>query len=138
MTILDRAKSPSRDAWNQSYSKERLSEEWKPQEKTEFTVKKLTHEMDLPNLGLTEARLVNSVHLYSKIANFSAILDDLLLCRDYSTGLHRYLHVIRVEQRLIMQSVFDGDKIQVQGPKFHGLHPMFIRVWSELPGTMRK
>src|ERR1700676_4045210 len=93
--------------------------------------------MDLPNLGLTEARLVNSVHLYSKIANFSAILDDLLLCRDYSTGLHRYLHVIRVEQRLIMQSVFDGDKIQVQGPKFHGLHPIFKRVGSDFRGTRR-
>lgn len=73
-----------------------------------ITVKKLTREMDLSNLGLTEARLVNSVHLYSKIANFSAILGDLLLCQDYSTRLHRYLHIIRVEQRRIMQFVFDG------------------------------
>jgi len=108
-------------AWSHEESKKRLSEEWKRIEKAEFIVKKLTREMNLSNLGLTEARLVHGVHLYSNIANFSAILDDLLLRRDDSKRLHRYLHVIRVEQRRIMQSVFDGDKIQVQGPKFHGL-----------------
>jgi class 3 adenylate cyclase len=108
-------------AWNYQESKTRLSEEWKRLEKADFTVKKLTREMDLSNLGLTESRLVHGVHLYANIANFSAILDDPLLRRDDSKRLHRYLHVIRVEQRRIMQSVFDGDKIQVQGPKFHGL-----------------
>ena len=77
--------------------------------------------MDLSNLGLTEARLVHGVHLYANIANYSEVLDDPLLRRDDSKRLHRYLHVIRVEQRRIMQSVFDGDKVQVQGPKFHGL-----------------
>lgn len=108
-------------AWNHEESKKRLSEEWKRLEKADFAIKKLTREMDLSNLGLTEGRLVHGVHLYSNIANFSAILDDLLLRRNDSKRLHRYLHVIRVEQRRIMQSVFDGDKIQVQGPKFHGL-----------------
>jgi hypothetical protein len=42
-----------------------------------IAVKKLTREMDVSNLGLTEARLVNSVHLCSKIANFSAALPRL-------------------------------------------------------------
>ena len=108
-------------AWNYENSRERLAEEWKRLEKSEFTVKKLTREMDLSNLGLTEARLVHGVHAYANIANYSGILDDPLLCRDDWKRLHRYLHVIRVEQRRIMQSVFHGDKVQVQGPKFHGL-----------------
>lgn len=104
-------------AWNYENSKNRLSEERKRLDKAGFTVKKLTREMDLSNLGLTEARLVHGVHSYANIANYSEILDDPLLRRDDSKRLHRYLHVIRVEQRRIMQSVFDGDKIQVHVAK---------------------
>ena len=53
-------------AWNYENSKNRLSEEWKRLEKADFTVKKLTREMDLSNLGLTEARLVHGVHSYQR------------------------------------------------------------------------
>jgi hypothetical protein len=49
-------------AWNYENSKNRLSEERKRLDKAGFTVKKLTREMDLSNLGLTEARLVHGVH----------------------------------------------------------------------------
>jgi len=107
--------------WNHETSKQRLSDEWKRIDSTKFIVKKLTREMDLNNLGLTEARLVHGVHAYASISNFSTILEDPFLRRDDSKRLHRYLHVVRIEQRRIIQSVFDGDKIQVQGPKFHAL-----------------
>ena len=43
-------------AWNHETSKQRLSDEWKRIESAKFVVKKLTREMDLNNLGLTEAR----------------------------------------------------------------------------------
>ncbi len=76
-------------AWNYENSKNRLSEESKRLEKADFTVKKLTREMDLSNLGLTEARLVHGVHSYANIANYSEILDDPLLRRDDSKRLHR-------------------------------------------------
>ncbi len=108
-------------AWNHETSKQRLSDEWKRIESAKFVVKKLTREMDLNNLGLTEARLVHGVHAYASISNFSTILEDPFLRRNDSKRLHRYLHVVRIEQRRIIQSIFDGDKIQVQGPKFHGL-----------------
>jgi class 3 adenylate cyclase len=107
--------------WDYEESKRRLAEEWKRIDGAKFVVKKLTREMNLSNLGLTEGRLVHGVHVYAGIPNFPAVLEDPTLRRDDSKRLHRYLHVVRIEQRRIIQSIFDGDKIQVQGPKFHGL-----------------
>lgn len=108
-------------SWNVEESKERLDKEWKRLQEAGITVSKLTREMDLSNLSPTEARTVHGCHLYCHAVNFAQAIDDPLLSRDNFKRLHRYLHVLRVEQRRIMQSVFDGDKIQVQGPKFHGL-----------------
>lgn len=108
-------------SWDQETSKGRLAAEWKRLESTEFVIKKLTREMDLSNLGLNEGRLVHGTHIYNDIANFSELLDSPLLRRDDSKRLHRLLHVIRTEQRRIVQFVFGGDKIQIQGSKFHGL-----------------
>ena len=95
--------------------------EWSRLQDAGITVSKLTREMDLSNLSPTEARTVHGCHLYCHAVNFAEALDDPLLSRDNFKRLHRYLHVLRVEQRRIIQSVFDGDKVQVQGPKFHGL-----------------
>src|SRR5665213_1516490 len=108
-------------SWDQETSKGRLAAEWKRLESTEFVIKKLTREMDLSNLGLNEGRLVHGTHIYNDIANFSEFLDSPLLRRDDSKRLHRLLHVIRTEQRRIAQFVLGGDKIQIQGSKFHGL-----------------
>jgi class 3 adenylate cyclase len=107
--------------WNIETSRERLRQEWSRLQDAGITVSKLTREMDLSNLSPTEARTVHGCHLYCHAVNFAEALDDPLLSRDNFKRLHRYLHVLRVEQRRIIQSVFDGDKIQVQGPKFHGL-----------------
>ena len=108
-------------AWNVETVRERLKKEWKRLQEAGVSVSKLTREMDLSNLSPTEVRTVHGCHLYCHAVNFSEALDDPLLSRDNFKRLHRYLHVLRVEQRRIMQSVFDGDKIQIQGPKFHGL-----------------
>jgi class 3 adenylate cyclase len=107
--------------WNIEACRERLQKEWKRLQDAGITVSKLTREMNLANLSPTEVRTVHGCHLYCHAVNFAETLDDPLLSRDNFKRLHRYLHVLRVEQRRIMQSVFDGDKIQVQGPKFHGL-----------------
>ena len=107
--------------WDYERSKERVEKEWKRLQEAEINVEPLTREMDLSNLSPTEARLVHGVHLYADILNFGDILDESLMCRDDYKRLYRYLHVMRVELRRIIQSVFDGDKIQVQGSKFHGL-----------------
>ena len=107
--------------WDIEVSRERLKKEWERLQGAGVTVSKLTREMDLANLSPTEVRTVHGCHLYCHAVNFVDALDDALLSRDNFKRLHRYLHVLRVEQRRIMQSVFDGDKIQVQGPKFHGL-----------------
>jgi hypothetical protein len=107
--------------WSIETSRERLMREWSRLQDAGITVSKLTREMDLSNLSPTEARTVHGCHLYCHAVNFAEALDDPLLSRDNFKRLHRYLHVLRVEQRRIIQSVFDGDKVQVQGPKFHGL-----------------
>ena len=108
-------------SWNYERSKERLAKEWERLQVAGIRIEKLKREMDLTNLSPTEARLVHGVHFYANIHNFEDLLEDDLMRRDNFKRFHRYMHVARVEQRRIMQSVFDGDKIQVQGPKFHGL-----------------
>jgi len=108
-------------SWDYERSKERLAEEWKRIREVGISVEKLAREMDLRNLSPTDARVVHGTHLYAGVCNLGALLDDGLMRRDNFLRLHRYLHVVRVEQRRIVQEVFDGDKIQVQGPKFHGL-----------------
>src|SRR6185312_1510281 len=108
-------------SWDHERSKSRVNKEWQRLKKAGITIKRLTREMDLTNLSPTDARLVHGVHIYTDIANFEDLLDDGLMARDDYKRLHRYLHVLRVELRRIVPSVFDGDKVQVQGGKFHGL-----------------
>lgn len=108
-------------SWDYERSKDRLAQEWKRIQEAGVKVERLTREMDLRNLSLTEARVVHGTHLYTSVRNMKALLDDGLMRRDNFLRLHRYLHVTRVEQRRVMQEVFGGDKIQVQGPKFHGI-----------------
>lgn len=108
-------------AWNYERSRKRLAEEWERLQEAGIKVEKLKREMDLYNLSPAEARVVRGVHLYAGIRNFGDLFNNDLMRRDCFKRMHRYLHVVRVEQRRIMQKVFDGDKIQVQGPKFHGL-----------------
>lgn len=107
--------------WNYERSTKRVKDEWNRLKQAGASVTPLTREMDLTNLSPTEAKLVHGVHFYSTIQNFGDLLQDDLLRRDNYKRLHRLLHVLRTEQRRIVQEVFDGDKIQVQGPKFHGL-----------------
>src|SRR5882724_11299523 len=90
-------------AWNHETSKQRLSDEWKRIESAKFVVKKLTREMDLNNLGLTEARLVHGVRPNPSIPNFSPIREDLFPLRNDSTRSNRYLHVVQDEQRRIIK-----------------------------------
>lgn len=77
--------------------------------------------MDLSNLATTDTRLVTGVHLYADITNLDELLLDPVQQRDDYRRIYRTLHLTRRELRRIIQSVFGGDKIQVQGPKFHGL-----------------
>jgi class 3 adenylate cyclase len=108
-------------AWNHERSTNRLREEAKRVAKAGITVKPLTREMNLANLSTTDTRLVTGVHLYADIRNLDALLDDLVLRRDNYKRLYRTLHLTRRELRRILQPIFGGDKIQVQGTKFHGL-----------------
>jgi class 3 adenylate cyclase len=108
-------------AWNYERSKTRLANEAKRLDKAGLTVTPLTREMDLSNLATTDTRLVTGVHLYADITNLDELLLDPLQQRDDYRRIYRTLHVTRRELRRIIQSVFGGDKIQVQGPKFHGL-----------------
>lgn len=108
-------------AWDFDRSKERVEAEKKRIREIGITVKPLTREMDLSNLSPTDVRLVHGVHMYTDITNFDALLEDPLLRRDSSKRLYRFVNAVVREQRHIAQVVFDGDKIQVQGSRFHGL-----------------
>jgi hypothetical protein len=107
--------------WDIERSKERLQQERARIEKVGLTISRLTREMDLANLSPTDARIVHGTHLYCHISNFGEVLDSPLMRQDDFKRLHRLLHVLRIEQRYTLQQLFGGDKIQVQGPKFHGL-----------------
>src|SRR5689334_12710421 len=105
-------------SWNLERSKERIAAERKRVEKVGITVKPLTREMDLSSLSPTDARLVSGVHLYADLTNLYEILLDPVQRRDDYRRVYRTLHLTRRELRRILQSVFCGDKIQVQGGKF--------------------
>src|ERR1017187_9390339 len=105
--------------WNFDESKKRTSKQRELLEKTEISIKRLTREMDLTNLSPCDVRIVHGAHLYLGITNFRDVVESSTLRREDFKPLHRYMHVLRVELRRIAQQVFDGDKIQVQGDKFH-------------------
>jgi class 3 adenylate cyclase len=107
--------------WDQDRSKERVSKQWDTLNKTGITIKRLSREMDLTNLSPTDVRIVHGSHLYLDITNISNLVENATLRREDFKPLHRYMHVLRVELRRIIQNLFDGDKMQVQGAKFHGL-----------------
>jgi class 3 adenylate cyclase len=107
--------------WNIERSKDRLAQERGRIEKAGLNISRLTREMDLSNLSPTDARIVHGSHIYCHIANFGEFLDSALMRQDDFKRLHRLLHILRIEQRHTLQQIFGGDKIQVQGPKFHGL-----------------
>jgi hypothetical protein len=107
--------------WDQSRSSERVSKQWDDLKTEDITVERLTREMDLSNLSATDVRIVHGVHFYLDVTNIRHLVESAVLRREDFKPLHRYMHVLRIEQRRIVQQVFDGDKIQVQGPKFHGL-----------------
>jgi len=108
-------------SWNEERSTDRLRAESKRITTTGITVTPLTREMDLHNLSTTDTRLVTGVHLYADITNLDELLEDETLRRDNYKRLYRLLHLTRRELRHLTESVFGGDKIQVQGAKFHAL-----------------
>lgn len=108
-------------AWNYDRAKTRLADEWKRIDQTAYTITRLTREMDLNNLSATDVRQVNGVHTYVDITNVDELLYDASQCRDDYRRIYRTLHLTRKELRHIQQNLFNGDKIQVQGSKFHGL-----------------
>jgi class 3 adenylate cyclase len=108
-------------SWNEQRSTDRLRAEAQRITTTGITVTQLTREMDLHNLSTTDARLVSGVHLYADITNLDELLKDETLRRENHKRLYRLLHLTRRELRHITESVFGGDKIQIQGAKFHGL-----------------
>ncbi len=107
--------------WDQDKSSERVSKQWDNLKTEDITVERLTREMDLSNLSATDVRIVHGAHLYLDVTNVRRLVESAVLRREDFKPLHRYIHVLRIELRRIVQQVFGGDKIQVQGPKFHGL-----------------
>lgn len=101
--------------WNKEASSKRVSEQWKALDPNDITVKRLTREMDLNNLSATDVRIVHGAHLYLDVTNIRHLVENNTLRREDFKPLHRYMHVLRVELRRILQHVFDGDKIQIQG-----------------------
>ena len=108
-------------SWNEQRSRDRLRAESQRITTTGITVTPLTREMDLHNLSTSDTRLVTGVHLYADITNLVELLEDETLRRNNHKRLYRLLHLTRRELRHLTQSVFGGDKIQVQGAKFHAL-----------------
>lgn len=108
-------------AWDFNRSKNRVEAEEKRIDEVGIVVKRLTREMDLTNLSPTDTRLVHGVHMYTNVTNFNDLLADPLMRKDGSKRLYRYIGAVVREQRHIQQVVFDGDKIQVQGCRYHGL-----------------
>src|SRR5262245_20712211 len=121
-------------SWDFERSKNRVGAERKRIEKAGVSVRPLTREMNLYNLSPTDARLVNGVHLYADITNLDALLQDPTQRRDEYRRIYRTLHLTQRELRRILQSLFCGDKIQVQGAKFHGL---LFRPYDD-PETMAR
>lgn len=119
-------------SWHYERSKNRLAAEWERVSDLEYTVTRMTREMDLNSLANTDVRQVLGVQLYVEIANIDELLQDPQQRRDDYRRIYRTLHLTRKELRRILQSVFCGDKIQVQGPKFHGL---LFRPYND-PETM--
>ena len=107
--------------WDLNKSSERVAKQWEDLKTEEITVERLKREMDLSNLSATDVRIVHGAHLYLDVTNIRHLVESAVLRREDFKPLHRYVHVLRIELRRIVQQVFDGDKIQVQGPKFHGL-----------------
>jgi hypothetical protein len=107
--------------WDFQRSKDRLARERVRIQDAGLNIQRLSREMNLTNLSPTDARIVHGCHIYCHINNFADVIDAPLMQKDDFKRLHRLLHILRIEQRLTLQQVFDGDKIQVQGPKFHGL-----------------
>jgi len=107
--------------WDRDRSSERVSKQWESLKTEDITVERLTREMDLSNLSATDVRIVHGAHFYLDVTNVRQLVESTVLRREDFKPLHRYMHVLRIELRRIVQQVFDGDKIQVQGAKFHGL-----------------
>ena len=107
--------------WKYSESKQRVEKQAKVLDENGITVKPLEREMNLGNLSLREARIVHGSHFYVDVKNFAQVVSNTTVSREDYKPLHRYLHALRLEQRHIVQCIFDGDKIQVQGQKFHGI-----------------
>jgi len=107
--------------WEQKTASERVSDQWDALVAEEVNVQRLTREMNLANLSRTDVRIVHGAHLYLDITNIRHLVDSAVLRREDFKPLHRYMHVLWIELRRIIQQVFDGDKVQVQGQKFHGL-----------------
>jgi class 3 adenylate cyclase len=107
--------------WKLETSKERVEKQKKILDDSGITIKRLTREMDFNNLSTTEARLFHGTHLYADIKNFATIVANSTLSRENFKPLHRYLHVARREQRYITQQSFEGEKVQIQAQKFHGI-----------------
>jgi class 3 adenylate cyclase len=107
--------------WDKDTSSGRVSKQWANLKAEDITVERLTREMDLSNLSATDVRIVHGAHFYLDVTNIRQLVESGVLRREDFKPLHRYMHVLRMELRRITQQVFDGDKIQVQGPKFHGL-----------------
>ena len=105
-------------SWNLEKSSNRLRDEWNRIEQAGITVTRLSREMDLTNLSRTDTRLVTGVHLYADIRNLDDLILDPQQRRDDYRRVYRTLQLTQVELRRIIQTVFGGDKIQVQGPKF--------------------
>jgi class 3 adenylate cyclase len=82
--------------------------------------------------GRSDYTCTAGVHLYADITNLDALLQDPSQRRDEYRRIYRTLHLTQRELRRILQSLFCGDKIQVQGAKFHGL---FFRPYDD-PETM--
>ncbi len=114
--------------WNFERSKCRVQAERQRVESAGISVVPLTRQMDFSNLSPIDARLVTGIHLYADITNWQALLLEPALRRDDYRRLYRTLNITRRELRRITQSVFGGDKIQVQGSRFHAL---FFRPYND-------
>jgi hypothetical protein len=121
--------------WDFQRSKDRLSSERARIQDAGLNIQRLSREMNLSNLSPTDARIVHGCHIYCHINNFADVLDSPLMRKEDFKRLHRLLHILRIEQRLTLQQVFDGDKIQVQGPKFHEL---LYKPYDDDPGLAWK
>ncbi|WP_255217118.1 hypothetical protein [Myxococcus sp. AM010] len=105
-------------AWSRAAARARMMDSYEQMD--DIDLRPLVREMDLENLGLSQARTVTGVHVYLDVANFQSLLEAR---RENTAELKKLLRHLTVFQRQV-ERLFrqqDGAAVRVhfQGARLH-------------------